>query len=78
VGEVFVAGDPRSFSDAVAKVLGSPAPDPERMAALAREFSWQGQEQEIVDYYNGLTGHRAPAPRDGEFPSLEITRETVS
>jgi len=45
VGEVFVAGDPRSFSDAVAKVLGSPAPDAERMAALAKEFSWQGQEQ---------------------------------
>jgi len=77
VGEVFVAGDPRSFSDAVAKVLGSPAPDAERMAALAKEFSWQGQEQEIVDYYNGLTGHRASAPGDGEFPSLEITGEAV-
>lgn len=77
VGEVFVAGDPRSFSDAVAKVLGSPAPDAERMAALAREFSWQGQEQEIVDYYNGLTGHRASNPGDGEFPSLEITGEAV-
>jgi len=77
VGEVFVAGDPRSFSDAVAKVLGSPAPDAGRMGALAKEFSWQAQEQEIVDYYNGLTGHRASAPRDGGFPSLEITGEAV-
>ncbi len=77
VGEVFVAGDPRSFSDAVAKVLGSPAPDAGRMAALAKEFSWQAQEQEIVDYYNGLTGHRASAPGDGGFPSLEITGEAV-
>lgn len=75
VGEVFVAGDPRSFSDAVAKVLVSPAGDPEHLAALAKEFSWQGQEQEIVDYYNGLTGHQGQVPNDQEFPSLEIMRE---
>ena len=78
VGEVFVAGDPRSFADAVTAVLGSPAGDPERLAALARQFSWQGQEQEIVDYYNSLTGHVGRVPSDQEFPSVEITKETAS
>ena len=78
VGEVFVAGDPRSFADAVTRVLGSPAGDPERLAALARQFSWQGQEQEIVDYYNSLTGYDGRVPSDEEFPSVEITKETAS
>lgn len=78
LGEVFVTGVPRSFSDAVAKVLGSQAGDPERLAALAKEFSWQGQEREIVDYYNSLSGYQGRVPDVVEFPSLEITRETVS
>jgi len=77
VGEVFTAGDPRSFADAVAKVLGSAAGDPERIAALAREFSWQGQEEQIVDYYNGLTGHQGHVRADESFPSLEVTKATT-
>jgi len=76
LGEVFVAGDPRSFSDAVAKVLGAPARDHERLAVLAKEFSWQGQEQEIVDYYGTLTGYQGRLPSDEEFPSLQITKVT--
>lgn len=78
MGEVFVAGDARSLSDAVAKVLLSPAADPARLAALAVQFSWQGQENKIVDYYNGLTGHRGVVPSDKDFPSLEIMSETAS
>ncbi len=77
VGEVFVAGDPRSFADAVSKVLRSPVGDPDRMAALAREFSWQGQEGQIIDYYNGLTGHQGHVRGDESFPSLEVTPETT-
>jgi hypothetical protein len=73
---VFVTNDPRSFSEAVAKALVSPAGDPERLAALVKEFSWQGQEKVIVDYYNGLTGYHGRVPGDEEFPSLEITEET--
>lgn len=76
LGEVFITDDPRSFSDAVTKVLGSQAGDPDRLAALAKKFSWQGQEQQIVDYYNGLTGFDGRVPSDEEFPSLEITEET--
>jgi glycosyltransferase involved in cell wall biosynthesis len=76
LGEVFVTNDPRSFSEAVAKALVSPAGDPERLAALVKEFSWQGQEKVIVDYYNGLTGYHGRVPGDEEFPSLEITEET--
>jgi len=76
LGEVFVTNDPRSFSQAVAKALVAPAADPQRLAALVKEFSWQGQEKVVVDYYNDLTGYQGRVPGDEEFPSLEITEET--
>ena len=78
LGEVFVAGDARLFSEAVARVLASPPGDAEVRAALARKFSWQGQEQEIVDFYNVVTGQQRRVPSEQEFPSLDITGDTDS
>jgi glycosyltransferase involved in cell wall biosynthesis len=59
LGRVFRAGDPSDLADAVRAVLADP-PHPDT-TALRREYSWQGQEAQLVGVYDELVaGLRTP------------------
>ena len=70
VGEVFVAGDERSYAAAVTAALGAGRRQGERVEELAQRFSWQAQEPLIREYYSSVTGFPGQEPT-GAFPSLD-------
>lgn len=71
VGQVFRAGNEASYAEAVTAALASARHEAETVERLAREYSWQAQEDRIRTYYAGITGfegHRV----DEDFPSLDV------
>lgn len=70
VGEVFTAGDEKSYAAAVTAALSAGRRQGERVEQLAEQFSWQAQEPLIREYYAAITGFAGHAPT-GAFPSLD-------
>lgn len=77
VGEVFTAGDERSYARAVTAALGAGRRQGERVHTLAEQFSWQAQEPLIREYYASITGFPGHEPAH-EFPSLDAGASTTS
>ncbi len=75
LGGVFRSGDPSDLARAIRQVLKVP-PSADHLGDLAREFSWQGQEDAVLSLYAELAPLRlAPAERSQTFPSLDVTGE---
>lgn len=70
VGEVFAAGDETSYARAVSAALASSRREGEAVERLAREYSWQAQEDTILKYYARVTGFEGTLVEEG-FPSLD-------
>ncbi|WP_461045851.1 glycosyltransferase family 4 protein [Terrabacter koreensis] len=70
VGEVFTSGDAESLVAAVERVRKSP-PAEDTIAAVAERYSWQGQERELLDVYDDLTGFTS-CLRSPEGIDLEV------
>lgn len=69
-GQVFVAGDERSYAAAVTAALGAGRRQGEHVEGLARQYSWQAQEPLIREFYAAVTGFAGHEPT-GDFPSLD-------
>lgn len=69
VGRVFTSNDPRSFGEQVGLELANPSR--QAVAEVARRYSWQAQEVDILKVYGRLTGWPVSVP-EGEFGSLEV------
>lgn len=71
VGATFVGGDANSLAASVAAVRQDP-PSAAHLAAVARRYSWQGQEGAILDRYDALTGFTSARLADDHI-EIEIT-----
>lgn len=71
VGQVFRAGDETSYAAAVAAALADTRREVETVEQLAREYSWQAQEDRIRAYYAAITGFEGRGA-DDDFPSLDV------
>jgi glycosyltransferase involved in cell wall biosynthesis len=73
LGAVFRSGDAADLARAVRQVLDFP-PSDDHLTDLAKEFSWQGQEDGVLSVYAELAPlSKAPAERSQTFPSLVVT-----
>lgn len=71
MGVVFRSNDARDMAEKMTQLLADPTPQ-EHLHALAEEFSWQSNEQGIIDAFSRLTGYRGTTP-EGEFGSTEVS-----
>ena len=72
VGVVYRSGDTADLARAIREVLEAPGPftEPAVRAELSRQWSWQAQEDALLEAYGRIAP--ASAARDtGAFPSLE-------
>ena len=61
-GEVYVAGDPRSFAEAVRKVLADPEAYTKAYTdEVLRRYAWEGQAENLLQVYREVTGTEVSA-----------------
>lgn len=77
VGHVFTTGDPVSYAAAVKAALDGGRRTGERVDELAREYSWEAQEERIRAYYESVTGNHGATPV-GDLPSLDAEPNPAS
>lgn len=70
VGESFTSGDAASLVKAVTSLRADP-PTAEHLAAVAQEYSWQGQEPQILALYDDISGWTSN-PVEGDAIDLEV------
>jgi glycosyltransferase involved in cell wall biosynthesis len=70
VGQVFTANDEHSYAAAVRAALEGGRRTGDRVHELARQYSWEAQEDRIRSYYESVTRYAGHTP-SGDLPSLD-------